>query len=185
MKDLKGNKNPNFKTGKFQRCSCGKRKRAGNSKCWHCKKNSKRNELIKTVKESTSYLEVADKLKTSRQTVKRDIEIYKLDISHFQPARNRYSNIDDLFQIGKKRNNGTVKSALLRENIISYKCSECGLDDNWNGKKLTLQLDHINGNPKDNRLENLRFLCPNCHSQTATYTGGNMKGKTRVSGGKE
>lgn len=45
-------------------------------------------------------------------------------------------------------------------------CENIGV---WNGKKLSLQLDHINGDHSDNRLENLRFLCPNCHTQTETY----------------
>jgi 5-methylcytosine-specific restriction endonuclease McrA len=49
------------------------------------------------------------------------------------------------------------------------KCLWCRNDNTWNGKKITLELDHINGYPNDNRYENLRFLCPNCHSQTPTY----------------
>lgn len=48
-----------------------------------------------------------------------------------------------------------------------------GLGDEWNGNKISLHLDHINGISGDHRLENLRFLCPNCHSQTKNYTGRN------------
>lgn len=48
-------------------------------------------------------------------------------------------------------------------------CAECGISGDWNGKPLTLQLDHINGKHSDNRIENLRILCPNCHSQTSTW----------------
>lgn len=50
-------------------------------------------------------------------------------------------------------------------------CSECGTGNEWNGKPITLQLDHINGIHDDNRLENLRIICPNCHSQTETFAG--------------
>ncbi|MEO7092882.1 MAG: hypothetical protein ABI175_06500, partial [Polyangiales bacterium] len=50
----------------------------------------------------------------------------------------------------------------------SYACNECGVSS-WCGRDLTLQLEHINGISNDHRLENLRLLCPNCHSQTATY----------------
>lgn len=56
-------------------------------------------------------------------------------------------------------------------------CAICGLGEAWNGMPLTLQLDHVNGVYDDNRLENLRWLCPNCHSQTATFAG---KGKRRT-----
>lgn len=64
-----------------------------------------------------------------------------------------------------------LKKRLIRENLMKDVCSECGLGDVWNGKKITLQLDHINGVRDDNRLENIRILCPNCHSQTPTFCG--------------
>jgi hypothetical protein len=56
--------------------------------------------------------------------------------------------------------------------LLEFSCSECGLDS-WLGKSLVLELDHINGIRSDNRLENLRLLCPNCHSQTETFRGRN------------
>lgn len=57
----------------------------------------------------------------------------------------------------------------------SPKCVECGLTDSYNGKPINLTIDHINGVSDDNRVTNLRWLCPNCHSQTPTYTGKNKK----------
>lgn len=54
------------------------------------------------------------------------------------------------------------------------RCSVCGLPDEWLGSKLTLEIDHINGRHNDNRPENLRFLCPNCHSQTETFCARNI-----------
>lgn len=65
-----------------------------------------------------------------------------------------------------------IKTFLKRTEIIKYQC-KCGLIDNWESTNLTLQLDHIDGDRKNNELENLRWLCPNCHSQTATYCVGN------------
>ena len=66
------------------------------------------------------------------------------------------------------------KERLIKANLIEYKCSSCGITK-WNGKPLTLQLHHINGNNRDNRLENLTFLCPNCHSQTDNFSGKNAR----------
>lgn len=68
----------------------------------------------------------------------------------------------------------TVRKRLLEEGILRHECYECGIT-HWFGKALTLQLDHINGINDDNRIENLRMLCPNCHSQTDTFSGKNRR----------
>lgn len=68
-----------------------------------------------------------------------------------------------------------LKKRILRLSLLKYECSECSLPPKWNGKVLSLQLDHINGVNNDNRIENLRFLCPNCHSQTETFAHKNRK----------
>ena len=65
--------------------------------------------------------------------------------------------------------NTTLRKKVLSDEIFEYKCSECEFSGDWRGKPLALQLDHINGNNKDHRKENLRWLCPNCHTQTDTY----------------
>lgn len=65
-----------------------------------------------------------------------------------------------------------LKQRLISEGIKQNKCEECGIEE-WNGKSLTCQLDHVNGISTDHRLENLRILCPNCHSQTDTFCGKN------------
>ena len=70
---------------------------------------------------------------------------------------------------------GKLKRQLLQANVFPYECDKCAISD-WNGLPLSLHLDHINGDSSDHRLGNLRFLCPNCHSQTETYCGKN-KGK--------
>jgi hypothetical protein len=74
-----------------------------------------------------------------------------------------------------------LKRKLLQEGLVEDKCSECGLLPEWNGKKLTLQLDHIDGDRLNNARANLRLLCPNCHSQTHTFSTG--KNRLRGYGG--
>lgn len=71
--------------------------------------------------------------------------------------------------------NGSYSRTHLKSRLrliwSTWVCAACGIGEEWNGKALSLQLDHINGVPNDNRLENLRLLCPNCHSQTETFAG--------------
>lgn len=74
----------------------------------------------------------------------------------------------------------TLKDYLAKYNVLEYKCAICGNKGEWNGVSLTLQIDHINGIRNDNRKENLRWLCPNCHSQTDTFTGKNKTKKEVV-----
>ena len=73
-----------------------------------------------------------------------------------------------------------IKARIIKGKLIPYECAECALGDMWNGKKLSLQLDHRNGKNNDGRLENLRFLCANCHSQQITYAGKNKQNTQRV-----
>lgn len=67
-----------------------------------------------------------------------------------------------------------IKRRIIKDNLIPYECAKCKNKGEWDNKPLSLQLEHKNGVNNDNRLENLEFLCPNCHSQTDSYAG---KGK--------
>jgi 5-methylcytosine-specific restriction endonuclease McrA len=73
-----------------------------------------------------------------------------------------------------------LKRRLIEEKLLLYKCSCCGNVGEYNNKPLVLQLDHINGINNDNRLENLRFLCPNCHAQSDTYAAKNIVNKKNI-----
>lgn len=72
-----------------------------------------------------------------------------------------------------------LRKKLLKAGLLEEKCYKCGLPPEWEGEPLTLQLDHINGEPADHRLENLRLLCPNCHTQTRNFCSRNKKGRYR------
>ena len=64
-----------------------------------------------------------------------------------------------------------LKRRLIKEGLLENKCEVCNQPPMWNGATLVLVLDHKNGKNNDHRLENLRLLCPNCHSQTPTFAG--------------
>ncbi len=105
------------------------------------------------------------------QTVRRRIELLDLDVSHWgKRQRVRCDRVpnEEVFVEHGSSNKHRLKQRVINERLLSYECRECGISK-WCGQKLSLHLDHINGNRSDDRLENLRFLCPNCHSQTETY----------------
>jgi 5-methylcytosine-specific restriction endonuclease McrA len=73
------------------------------------------------------------------------------------------------------RNRAALKQRILKDNLLPYFCFLCNNKGTWKNKKLVLILDHVNGKRDDHRLENLRFVCPNCDSQLPTYKSRNIK----------
>lgn len=76
-----------------------------------------------------------------------------------------------LIENSPHKNSNKLKKRLFREGIKQKQCEICGLTDT----SITLELHHINGDPTDNRLENLQILCPNCHSKTSNFRGKNTR----------
>jgi|SaaInlLV_10m_DNA_4_1040232.scaffolds.fasta_scaffold05059_5 transposase-like protein len=119
---------------------------------------------------------------TSYKKVHAEVARLGLDTSHwkglghgtsYSPKKIPWGEIlilDSPHKITHKR-----KKALLREGFLTEKCAMCGMPPLWKGAYLGLRLDHINGNRTDNRIGNLRMVCPNCDSQLPTYCGRNKR----------
>lgn len=141
--------------------------------------------FIKVVEESNCIQDIRRKLGYSAGSgsitkyIKKRIEKLNIDTSHFGKykvenySHPRYTLDEIMVENSKYENVERLKQRILRANLLEYKCNNCGNAGEWQGKELVLQLEHKNGKHNDHRLENLCFLCPNCHSQTSTYSGKN------------
>ena len=119
---------------------------------------------------------------TNYRWVHRLVAKYGLETSHWlggaylRGKHHSWSPRRSLSEILVERsaytNCGQLKRRLVNEGIVAYVCAGCGISE-WRGRLLALHLDHRNGVGDDHRLENIRLLCPNCHSQTDTYCGKN------------
>jgi hypothetical protein len=142
-------------------------------------------EILEPIaRESNSVSEMLRKLGSNSYSgstsalIKARLAEFGISTDHFvggswsagRPSPNRRSLEEILtFDDRKRRSTEQLRRALLGSGV-QEECSICGIGPCWNGKSLTLQIDHINGTWADNSLGNLRFLCPNCHSQTPTYS---------------
>ena len=97
----------------------------------------------------------------------------------FTDGKLKKTRNDELFIENSTSSRSSVKKRIIDENIKEYKCFKCGNDGEWMGEKISLILDHINGINNDNRLENLRFACPNCNSTLETHCQGSKVYKAK------
>lgn len=146
-------------------------------------------DLSQLVKECKSYAQVLKKMNLSPKggnyrILKRKIKEANIDTSHFTGKGHLRGKthdwakkipLENILTENSDYQSYKLKNRLLKEKLIENVCVDCGLTGIWNGKSINLHLDHINGINTDNRLENLRMLCPNCHSQTDTYTSKNRQ----------
>lgn len=152
-------------------------------------------EFIELWNSSASYAQVINKLRSYKGDTKKysqsgsvnaKIKEYTFKIGlnsahmlgqgHYkgtsQEPRYQYS-LKEILVENSSYNTVDLKNRLVKEGLLEYKCLWCENEGTWNDKEITLQIDHINGVYNDNRLENLRILCPICHSYTLTFRGRN------------
>lgn len=148
--------------------------------------NWDKQELQRIVSNCTSYAQVLNAIGLrpaggNYATLKSRLIEFEIDTEHFTgqswtagkifgPKRPIHEYLDNTYGISSN----ALRKRLISEEYLIAKCYSCS-GTKWMGKDIPLELEHINGNHKDNSLENLTLLCPNCHAQTSTYRGRNIK----------
>jgi len=156
------------------------------------KKRSKE-EFEKAIQQSHSIAETCRHLGIkpsggNYRIVHNAIKKYSLDTNHFtgqgwntglkfKPFEEK--PIDKILVADSSFQSFKLKRRLLQEGLKKHICEQCGLIG-WQGKPIPLELHHINGNNRDNRIENLVLLCPNCHALTESYRGRNKRNGRRI-----
>lgn len=138
--------------------------------------------LIEIVSTSNSKADVLKKMGLrcaggNWKTLNKYLQLYDIDYSHFKLQYNSTYKFELSSVLVENSNYSrfSLKKRLYKDGILERKCCLCGQDENWNGIKISLILDHINGVYNDNRIENLRIVCPNCNAGLDTFAGRNSK----------
>ena len=123
----------------------------------------------------------------ARDVLKKWIGIWEIPVDHFDPdaARTRAlprrdpRPLQELLVRGSTANRGRLKERLYTSGLKQRRCEMCGQGERWNGSRMSLILDHVNGVRDDNRLENLRIVCPNCNATLDTHCGRSLRREPR------
>jgi hypothetical protein len=140
-------------------------------------------DLQEAVEVSLSYAETLRNLGYcdtggNSRTIKKFVDLWVVDVAHFNPdfarlkaLKNPRRPIQEVLVANCTYSRGTLKSRLFSEGLKARNCEFCGQGEQWRGQRMGLILDHINGVRDDNRLDNLRILCPNCAATLDTHCG--------------
>jgi hypothetical protein len=145
-------------------------------------------EAQKAVAASFSYAEALRRLGMCQtggawQVLRKYIRIWGICTDHFDPhavqnralAPSRSRPLENVLVRGSRANGTQLKERLYAAGLKTAACELCGQDELWRGRRISLILDHVNGDASDNRLENLRILCPNCNATLDTHCGRNAR----------
>ncbi|MBT6052625.1 MAG: HNH endonuclease [Candidatus Scalindua sp.] len=150
-------------------------------------------DLKEVIKNSTNWSQVVRSLKLkqgggTKQNLKRIAQKLSYDFSHF--CQNKGFNkghwikgnippnkkpIGELLKNGVNIQSNILKKRVIAEGLLKNKCMICGQPPIWNNQKLVLELHHVDGDKLNNRLSNLKIICPHCHSQTPNFRGKNKR----------
>tara|TARA_B110000908_G_scaffold157354_1_gene197422 strand:+ start:402 stop:815 length:414 start_codon:yes stop_codon:yes gene_type:complete len=134
--------------------------------------------IEEAIKSSSSMREAALKLEMPFSTFKRKAgDLYKPNQGakgSSKPSKKKIPLEEILEGKHPQYQSNKLRTRLIEEGYKSKRCQCCG-NTQWLGKPISLEVDHINGISTDHRIENLKILCPNCHAQTDTYRGKNIK----------
>ena len=150
--------------------------------------NWSKESLEKIVYESTSRKDVLIKMGirnagSNFKTLKKYLELYSISTSHFIKNYDKMINLrmlsktpmSEILVENSTYSRHSLKNRLYKEGYMNRECCLCGQNENWNEMKISLILDHMNGVHNDNRIENLRIVCPNCNAGLDTFAGKNVK----------
>lgn len=124
-------------------------------------------ELLEAIKNSTNMSEASRKLEVPFTTF-RD---WALKYGIYNP------NPNPMRPLVERKSSGGLLHNLIKRGLKKEICERCGLGNSWNKLSITLQVHHRDGDNKNNHIDNIEILCPNCHSQTRTYCGRNVKNR--------